>query len=208
MNTGVYEIVHLATGRRYIGSTSQSFVRRWRLHRIRLRQGKHHNRHLQNAWNAYGPDAFEFRKLVICAPDMVLFYEQLLLDGLKPEFNHAPTAGSMRGATLTDEHKAKIGAGQRKWRKKYAWKGAHLTLTEVAEMEGIQPDTLISRVLSAGMSLAAAVAKGPLPSPKALSLPAFCRLWGISDKTVTTRLKAGEGIGEALRPPRAQGAHA
>jgi len=35
-------------------------VRRWRAHRSELKTGKHKNTHLQNAWNAYGAEAFEF----------------------------------------------------------------------------------------------------------------------------------------------------
>ena len=43
----------------YIGS-SVNIERRWYSHRYDLRCNKHNNKHLQNAWNKYGEDNFEF----------------------------------------------------------------------------------------------------------------------------------------------------
>lgn len=36
------------------------FDERWRLHLLKFRQGKHHNKHMQRAWNKYGEKSFEF----------------------------------------------------------------------------------------------------------------------------------------------------
>lgn len=246
MTAGVYEIAH--KGRRYIGS-AVNLRRRWSLHRIQLRAGNHHNRHLQHIFNKHGADALEFRLLVQCSPEMAVFYEQLLIDGLNPEFNHCRIAGSVRGIVHGEEFKAKVSAGQRAWRKKYEWKGKSLCLSDIAEAEGFPASTLISRVVGLRMTVADAIAKWPARQPaliehegramsgeqwakelgmhprrfhywiasgmtvadciarlnrtsKAIAVPEFCRLWGISHTTVRSRLKAGAGIGDALRPPR------
>jgi hypothetical protein len=56
---GVYAIVHTPTRRLYVGS-SVNIEKRFIEHRADLSQGAHHCAHLQNAWNKYGSDQFEF----------------------------------------------------------------------------------------------------------------------------------------------------
>lgn len=97
MASGVYEILNTANGKRYIGS-AKSFARRWTAHHNHLLRGTHHSRHLQSAWNKYGEAAFKFLPILTCQPSMLLFYEQQLLDKVKPEYNILPTAGSQLGA--------------------------------------------------------------------------------------------------------------
>lgn len=108
-NTGIYEIVNLVNGKRYVGSAVR-FDRRWYEHQKFLRSGGHHSRHLQNAWRKYGADAFAFRALLVCEPSMLLFYEQRAFDALVPEYNVSPTAGSSLGVKFTEQTKAKIAA--------------------------------------------------------------------------------------------------
>lgn len=57
---GIYRLCNIKDGRFYIGSTSQSFTRRWRQHLNDLYQNKHANKHLQAAWKKYGADNFTF----------------------------------------------------------------------------------------------------------------------------------------------------
>lgn len=106
---GVYVIRNTVNGKRYIGSTS-SFHRRWTEHRKKLKKGKHENSIVQRAWDKYGADAFEFRPLLICAVKDLLFYEQRCLDGMKPEYNILPNAGTARGRTYPPEYGAAISA--------------------------------------------------------------------------------------------------
>ena len=63
MNTGVYIIFNKVNGKYYIGSTTVSFKRRFNKHKLSLRKGVHHSVKLQNAWNKYGEDNFEFEIL-------------------------------------------------------------------------------------------------------------------------------------------------
>lgn len=66
--SGIYEIVNLINGKRYIGQTSNLYRRQYS-HITKLNQNIHPNKHLQNAWNKYGKDAFEFQVLEYCSVD-------------------------------------------------------------------------------------------------------------------------------------------
>ena len=59
MGYSIYEITNRENGKKYIGLTTITVQRRWADHRNKLRQGRHHNPHLQSAWLKYGEDAFE-----------------------------------------------------------------------------------------------------------------------------------------------------
>lgn len=107
MKTGIYEIVNSVDGKRYIGSAA-NFRARFSSHLTRLRQGVHHSRKLQNAWNKHGSEVFEFRRLLLCLPSDLLMYEQIAMDALLPEYNVAPKAGSCIGMKWSDEAKARI----------------------------------------------------------------------------------------------------
>ena len=84
----VYAIENLLNGKRYIGSSFR-VRKRWNEHRRDLRSGKHHSRALQRAWNKYGEQSFSFQPILICAPGDRVLYEQLAIDGLRPEYNSA-----------------------------------------------------------------------------------------------------------------------
>lgn len=60
---GVYTIIHTASGRTYVGEALN--VRgRWKSHFTCLARNKHNNYFLQQAWNKYGPAAFEFKSFL------------------------------------------------------------------------------------------------------------------------------------------------
>jgi group I intron endonuclease len=108
-NTGIYEIVNLVNGKRYVGSAKFLSKRRGQ-HWTRLRNGWHHNRKLQNSWNKHGESNFEFRVLLCCRTIDLLFFEQKAIDVLHPELNICPTAGSTLGRLHSEETRAKIAA--------------------------------------------------------------------------------------------------
>ena len=56
---GIYAIVHVLSGQRYVGQTN-SFERRWAQHREALIAGSHHNPRLQALWRVDSELAFEF----------------------------------------------------------------------------------------------------------------------------------------------------
>lgn len=68
--TGVYVIIHKDSGKRYIGSTKSKFgfISRWRRQFTTLNRNIGDCPRLQEAWNIYGSDAFEFRILEFADP--------------------------------------------------------------------------------------------------------------------------------------------
>jgi group I intron endonuclease len=62
---GIYSIINLINGKRYIGS-SLRIPKRFNEHRNELRRGVHKNPYLQNSWNKNGPDKFKFEVIEQC----------------------------------------------------------------------------------------------------------------------------------------------
>src|SRR5260370_36049823 len=92
-SSGIYRIVCVRTGKFYIGSSTNLPTRRYNHFRV-LQRNKHHNRHMQRAWNKYGKDAFVFEVLELALIPFLLERQQYWLDTLKPGFNMSPIAGS------------------------------------------------------------------------------------------------------------------
>lgn len=81
-NTGIYKIVNKTNGIFYVGS-SKNIQYRWNRHKKLLRQGVHTNDYLQNAWNKYGEDCFDFIIVETVDPQSLLIVEQRYLDLVK-----------------------------------------------------------------------------------------------------------------------------
>lgn len=112
---GVYKIVHVATGRCYVGSTV-NIKRRWTEHKTRMTTRRHPAIHLTNCWHAYGAAAFEFSILEECnIADEVTRKERedYWMSALKPVFNVAPVAGSILGMKRSPEVRARMSAAQK-----------------------------------------------------------------------------------------------
>ena len=77
--TGVYYILHIPSGRRYIGS-SLDIATRWRRHKRSLEKGTHHAKELQTLWSEDGEDAFEFVIVARCPRAKLVDVEQRFLD--------------------------------------------------------------------------------------------------------------------------------
>ena len=83
---GVYKIE--CNGKCYIGGTTAAFHLRWRNHLYELRKGTHHNYRLQDAFNEYGEQSFNFSILEIADNFKdVTALEQKYIDTVKPKFN-------------------------------------------------------------------------------------------------------------------------
>ena len=100
MNIGIYQIKNLINGKRYIGS-AVDIKRRWRDHRKQLTARKHHSRKLQNAWNKYGADVFEFSVIeYVSDAECLIDREQHWIDienAVSEGYNVAPRAFSLLG---------------------------------------------------------------------------------------------------------------
>jgi len=83
---GVYILTNLENGYKYIGS-SKNLKKRLKKHVWDLKNSKHSNQHLQNAWNKYGEDSFEYGILCICSEIEQFNKEQQMIDFFNPEYN-------------------------------------------------------------------------------------------------------------------------
>lgn len=89
---GIYAITNTYTQERYIGS-SRLVSARLGQHRLLLRNGKHHARRLQRAWNQYGEEAFHFQILErVASHHLLASIEQQYLDRERPAYNSSHTA--------------------------------------------------------------------------------------------------------------------
>jgi group I intron endonuclease len=101
--SGIYQIKNKKNNKVYIGS-AVSLGQRFSVHTHCLRNDKHHNRHLQNAWNKYGEDSFLFEVLEkVEDKEKLVEREQHWIDIREPEYNLSPTAGSTLGVKYSEE---------------------------------------------------------------------------------------------------------
>lgn len=106
-SAGVYVLRNNATGKEYVGSAT-NLRRRWYEHQSTLRRGVHHSIKLQRSWQKHGASAFVFLPVLVCAPEMAVAYEQLVIDATKPWYNISPTAGSSLGVKHTLETRTRM----------------------------------------------------------------------------------------------------
>jgi predicted GIY-YIG superfamily endonuclease len=106
-NSGIYAITNTVNGNKYIGS-AVNFKKRWQKHKRELNKNTHHSGYLQNAWNKYGADCFDFTVLECCEKELLIEREQFYIDSEYPEYNVCPTAGSCLGRVASEESRRKI----------------------------------------------------------------------------------------------------
>lgn len=130
--SGIYVISNSINNKIYIGSAYNLHKRKLQ-HFNTLRNNKHKNSKLQNAYNKYGESNFEFDVLEFVDVDKLLDCEQKWMDFFKPEYNIIPYADrrefseshrknlsiSHLGHKHTEESKIKIGLASKgnKYRK-------------------------------------------------------------------------------------------
>lgn len=88
MNSGIYILYNIFTGRKYIGS-SRNLRHRKSSHFSGMRTGSHENYKILREVNQYGVDGFRWEVLETCEIDKLMEREQWWLDNLKPELNIA-----------------------------------------------------------------------------------------------------------------------
>ena len=99
---GIYKIINTINAKFYIGS-SNNVRKRCMDHFRELRKFEHYNMKLQNSWNKYGEDYFEFELVESCHVADLLIREQHHLDTQKPAFNINPCANGGNGSKRTEE---------------------------------------------------------------------------------------------------------
>ena len=91
---GVYMIKNKTTPERFYIGSSVDLANRFSGHKNDLSKNKHHSPHLQNAWNKYGPDNFEFVVLEHCEKEHQFDIENKYLHKYDPFYNTAKYAES------------------------------------------------------------------------------------------------------------------
>jgi group I intron endonuclease len=111
MASGIYQILNVENGKRYIGS-AVDFEKRWRAHMGELRRGSHHSIGLQRAYNKYGERAIQCGIILNCPANKwdLLYNEQWFIDMDKPEYNTCKKAGNCMGRKFSAASKAKLSA--------------------------------------------------------------------------------------------------
>lgn len=104
---GIYLIINILNGHRYIGS-SVDIYNRLHHHFCLLKRNKSHNQHFQNAWNKYGQDAFHYSVLEYCTKEVRFEREQFYISMMKPEYNLTDNVVANEGHSPTQETRTKI----------------------------------------------------------------------------------------------------
>ena len=95
MIAGVYAITNIQNGKQYVGS-SKNIPRRKIRHFHDLRKAKHHSNYLQNSFNKYGRENFEFsilEQISEATQEILYIKEQYWIDKLLPQYNMGWVSG-------------------------------------------------------------------------------------------------------------------
>ena len=84
---GIYKIQSKIKSYSFYVGSSVNITRRWREHLAYLKKNIHYNPKIQNHYNKYGVEDFEFSVLEECSINKLLDREQVYIDLLEPYFN-------------------------------------------------------------------------------------------------------------------------
>ena len=109
IKSGIYKIVNLVNDKIYIGS-AVILKNRKRDHFRTLKKNCHKNKYLQNAFNKYSENSFQFEIIEFVEDKNKLiereqYYLNIYFDNQKNCYNISPTAGSPLGVKYNDEMK-------------------------------------------------------------------------------------------------------
>jgi group I intron endonuclease len=108
----IYKIINTKTNQIYIGSTLD-FEWRKKKHIYQLKKNIHHSRYLQNAWNFYGIDCFEFSIIErIEDKNQLVIREDFYIRSLNPDYNTMREVKSHIGLKRSEETKRKMSLAQ------------------------------------------------------------------------------------------------
>ena len=105
---GIYYIENIKNYKKYIGQ-SIDIKKRWYLHEFELNNNSHHNQRLQNAWNKYGEENFEFKILLECKREELDLYEQYFIEKFNTYYDgYNLDFGGTNRVRWTDEMRKKM----------------------------------------------------------------------------------------------------
>lgn len=116
-NIGIYGIKNLINQKVYVGQTKQKFQKRYWNHKWKLQNNQHDNKHLQNAWNKYGEENFEFFIIEIVEDaclinDLEIQYISKYRDG-NLSYNILDGGEGFNGCVISEETRKIIGEKNR-----------------------------------------------------------------------------------------------
>jgi excinuclease UvrABC nuclease subunit len=115
--SGIYKIVCTANGKVYVGS-AVNLDKRKREHFNALRSNRHHNKHLQRAFNKHEEDYFKFEVVIECDEENLLQEEEEQIkeyDSFNSGFNLVETpTKNMLGYKHTQESLRKMSIARKK----------------------------------------------------------------------------------------------
>lgn len=114
---GIYKIENIHTHKVYIGQSVNIYVR-WANHKSELNRNKHGNSYLQNAWNKYGKNEFEFSILEECDKQLLNEKETYWVQFFKNKLgkNNVYNLGHTNSQnTMGDEQRNKISISKKKF---------------------------------------------------------------------------------------------
>jgi len=111
---GIYKIENNVNGKMYIGQT-RNIEERWDEHLYLLKNNRHSNNHLQNSWNKYGKNNFNFEVIKECNVEELNKEEIYYIGYFKThngKYGYNKTYGG-EGSIPTEETREKMSAWQR-----------------------------------------------------------------------------------------------
>lgn len=110
MGCGIYKITNIINQKTYIGSSIEIKVRMMK-HKYMLKSNTHYNNHLQNSFNEYGENNFEFEIIEECSLDELIVRENYFINKYKSnDFNsgyNLATVNEFRRNNFNEEVKVK-----------------------------------------------------------------------------------------------------
>ncbi len=113
---GIYEILNIINGKRYIGQ-SVDVYKRYRSHVNKLNNNTHRNTYLQNSWNKYGKESFVFNIIEQCDVDDLDELEQFYIlhyNTCNRKCGYNLDSGGNSNKRLSDETRRKISESHKK----------------------------------------------------------------------------------------------
>lgn len=206
-NCGIYKIICIPTGLAYIGQ-SRNISSRWYGHKHDLRNNKCKNKKLQNYWNKYGEENFDFSVIEYCSVSELNSKEVYYINFYMSDINQKGFNVSKGG--LSPDPRISMAARSIS----LTYRGLTLTIKDWSDKTGISVSTINSRLRVYKWPIGKTLGyekhtKKNGCSPKMyfyineyLSIYQMANRLGISPSAVSTRLSSGWTLKEIMQTPK------